>query len=80
MSEIQHIRSSPSWPRIVTGLAMIVVFFTTSLVLWRTGMLDLLEGDTLEQAVIQIGPLGPILVIGRLTDLPSHWWTPLIRS
>lgn len=68
MSEARDTRTSPPWPRIVTGLAVLVVFLATVLVLWRTGMLDRLrDGEALQQAVMQLGPLGPLLIIGLMT-------------
>lgn len=67
MSEIQDIRSSLSWPHIVAGLTVFAVFLATSLVLWRTGMLGrVLDGEALERAVMQLGPLGPLLIIGLM--------------
>jgi len=68
MSETQDARSSLSWPRITAGLAVFAVFLISSLVLWRTGMLDrLLDGEALEQAVMRLGPVGPLLIIGLMT-------------
>ncbi|WP_304525924.1 TVP38/TMEM64 family protein [Halomonas sp. I5-271120] len=59
--------SRASWRRIMLGMAVLTVFLATALVLWRTGMLDaLLAGDTLEQAVIRLGPFGPALVVGLM--------------
>lgn len=61
-------RPGPPWPRIAAGLAVLAVFLVTVLVLWRTGMLDSLrDGEALEQAVTQLGPLGPFLIIGLMT-------------
>lgn len=66
--ETQEARSGLPWFRIVTGLAVLFVFGTASLVLWRTGVLDrLLDGEALKQAVMQLGPLGPLLIIGLMT-------------
>ncbi|GAA0620706.1 hypothetical protein GCM10009016_06560 [Halomonas beimenensis] len=60
--------SRASRRRILLGVALLAAFLASALVLWRTGMLDtLLDGDTLEQAVIRLGPLGPVLVIGLMT-------------
>ncbi|WP_244935044.1 MULTISPECIES: TVP38/TMEM64 family protein [Amorphaceae] len=68
MSETQAARSSLSWTRIIAGLAVFAIFLVTSLLLWRTGMLDrLLDGEALEQAVMRLGPLGPLLIIGLMT-------------
>ncbi|MDW7745838.1 TVP38/TMEM64 family protein [Halomonas sp.] len=54
--------------RILLGALLLAAFLAIALVLWRSGTLDtLLTGDTLEQAVIRLGPLGPILVIGLMT-------------
>ena len=55
------------WQRIVLGAALLAVFLATTLVLWRTGVLDvLLDGETLEQAVGRLGPFGPTLVMGLM--------------
>ncbi|MEQ6916617.1 TVP38/TMEM64 family protein [Halomonas aquatica] len=60
--------SRAAWRRIMLGMAVLAIFLTTSLVLWRTGVLDaLLMGDTLEQALIRLGPLGPAMIIGLMT-------------
>ena len=60
--------SRAAWRRIMLGMAVLAIFLATSLVLWRTGVLDaLLMGDTLEQAVIRLGPLGPAMIIGLMT-------------
>jgi uncharacterized membrane protein YdjX (TVP38/TMEM64 family) len=60
--------SHSAWRRIMLGMAVLAIFLATSLVLWHSGMLDaLLEGDTLEQAVIRLGPFGPLLIIGMMT-------------
>ena len=60
MSGTQDARSGLPWSRIVAGVAVLFVFGATSLVLWRTGLLDrLLDGEALKQAVMQLGPLGP---------------------
>lgn len=68
MSETQDARSGLPRPRIVAGVAVLFVFAAASLVLWRTGMLDrLLDGETLAKAVMQLGPLGPLLIIGLMT-------------
>jgi uncharacterized membrane protein YdjX (TVP38/TMEM64 family) len=68
VSEAQDTRASLPWPRIVAGLAVLAVFLATILVLWRTGTLDRLrDGAGLEQAVMQLGPLGPLLIIGLMT-------------
>lgn len=68
MSAPQDTRPHPPWPRIVAGLAVLAVFLATVLILWRTGMLDRLrDGEALGQAVRQLGPLGPLLIIGLMT-------------
>ncbi|UYG06407.1 TVP38/TMEM64 family protein [Halomonas sp. M4R1S46] len=60
--------SRASKRRILLGVALLAAFLASALVLWRTGTLDtLLTGDTLEQAVTRVGPLGPALVIGLMT-------------
>lgn len=47
---------------------MLTVFLVSVLVLWRTGMLERLsDGAALEQAVMQLGPLGPLLIISLMT-------------
>src|SRR3546814_16332974 len=44
------------------------VFGAASFVLWWTGMLDrLLDGEALKQAAMQLGPFGPLLIIGLMT-------------
>lgn len=54
--------------RILWGLVLLVAFLATVLVLWCTGMLQALQtGDTLEQAISRLGPLGPALIIGLMT-------------
>lgn len=68
MSGTQDARSGLPWSRIVAGVAVLFVFGATSLVLWRTGLLDrLLDGEALKQAVMQLGSLGPLLIIGLMT-------------
>lgn len=58
--------SSRRW-RVALGVGMLSVFVVTSLVLWQTGLLDrLLDGVALEQAVIQLGTLGPVLIVGLM--------------
>ncbi|AJY52787.1 MULTISPECIES: TVP38/TMEM64 family protein [Halomonadaceae] len=60
--------SQASRRRILCGVGLLAAFLATTLLLWRTGTLEtLLTGDTLEQAVIRLGPLGPVLVIGLMT-------------
>ncbi|MEQ8354633.1 MAG: TVP38/TMEM64 family protein [Kiloniellaceae bacterium] len=57
----------PAW-RLAAGLAVLAVLLATYLVLWRSGMLDrLFEAGALEQAVGQLGPAGPVLIIGLMT-------------
>tara|TARA_R110001599_G_scaffold349341_2_gene577623 strand:+ start:1082 stop:1840 length:759 start_codon:yes stop_codon:yes gene_type:complete len=61
-------RSRLRWPRIAAGLAVLAVFLAAAFVLWHTGMLDRLhDGAALEHAVTQLGPLGPLLIIGLMT-------------
>lgn len=68
MSETQDARSGLSWSRIVAGLVVLSVFGAASFVLWWTGMLDrLLDGEALKQAAMQLGPFGPLLIIGLMT-------------
>lgn len=58
--------SSRRW-RVVWGVGVLSVFVATSLVLWQTGLLDrMLDGVALEQAVIQLGTLGPVLIVGLM--------------
>ncbi|MEQ6887917.1 TVP38/TMEM64 family protein [Halomonas sp. CS7] len=60
--------SQNSKRRLLCGVGLLVAFLATSLLLWRTGTLEtLLTGDTLEEAVMRLGPLGPVLVIGLMT-------------
>jgi len=61
-------RSGPSWPRIAVGLAVLALFLAAVLVLWRTGMLDRLrDGEAIESIVVQLGPFGPLLIVGLMT-------------
>ncbi len=58
----------PSWPRIAIGAAVLAVFLVVALVLWRSGMLARwLDGAGLEQAATQLGPFGPLLIVGMMT-------------
>lgn len=68
MNEAQNARGKLPRLHMVAGLAIIGMFLVAALVLWHTGMLNrLLDGETLEQAVMQLGALGPLLIIGLLT-------------
>ncbi len=68
MNEGQNTKFNLPRARIVAGLAILAIFLATTLVLWHTGMLDrLLDGEALEQAVAQLGALGPLLIIGLMT-------------
>ena len=53
------------------GLLVLLVVFViagTYAVLWGTGALDrLVDGGTLKQAVLQLGPAGPLLIIALMT-------------
>ncbi len=47
---------------------VLVVLLAAVFILWRTGMLARLrDGEALAQAVMQLGPLGPLLIIGLIT-------------
>lgn len=60
--------SRASKRRILCGAGLLAAFLATALLLWRTGTLEtLLTGDTLEEAVMRLGRLGPVLVIGLMT-------------
>ena len=57
-------------PRSRGLVAFLVVFVVvgTYAVLWGTGALDrLLEGETLNQAVLQLGTAGPLLIVALMT-------------
>ncbi|MGC3874584.1 TVP38/TMEM64 family protein [Halomonas sp. GXIMD04776] len=56
------------WRLILLGMAILAIFLVTALVLWRTGVLEVLrDGQELEQVVTRLGPYGPALVIGLMT-------------
>ncbi len=53
--------------RVVIGIAIVVALVATYVVLLKTGALDmLLNGPALRQRVVQLGPMGPLLVIGLM--------------
>lgn len=55
-------------PRIVAAAALLAVFLAASLLLWQSGLLaQVLDGESLERLVIQLGPVGPVLIIGLMT-------------
>ena len=50
------------------GTGLLAAFLAIALVMWHTGALDhLLQRDTLERTVQQLGPLGPVLIVGLMT-------------
>lgn len=59
--------SQPRW-RIAAGIGLFGAFAIVALVLWQTGLLaQALDGDTLERLVTELGPAGPILIVGLMT-------------
>ena len=54
--------------RILAGIAVLCVLVATYIVLQQTGALGrLLDGEALEQVVMQLGPAGPALIVGLMT-------------
>ena len=50
------------------ALLVVLIIAGTYAVLWGTGTLDrLIEGEPLKQAVLQLGPVGPLLIVALMT-------------